>query len=335
MAGAVCSGRRQAPARAFDDTNDRDIPSRPVQGAVLKNVRTPSNPAKLSIDAYISPSELRGAHNFARAAQPIVSLELQPSPPPLRRDQQAASYPAPLHPSQLSETVPNTIAETDFLIETRLAESDPPFRPPSSWQNAEPSPSSERQWHWSERSTAAFLGFAAGVLIIVPLVFFLSMTSDQHLPKPAPEVADTSVAVTLTPAKPVMAASVSASSWFNSQSTEAPDPVSEDRNAQASTKEAEDRARAALAAGRIVEARAVLRIAASPDAPRLWFVLAETYDPLVSPKLTEAGLKLAAQPGTSDQLTAADIKFARFYYQQALTHGVGAARERLAALAKP
>ena len=36
-----------------------------------------------------------------------------------------------------------------------------------------------------------------------------------------------------------------------------------------------------------------------------------------------------------DNLTAADIKFARFYYQQALTHGVGAARARLDALAKP
>lgn len=337
----------------------------------MSNDRTPSRQARSAIESYIAPSELRGTHNFASAAQPIMNLALENAPPPLR----------PHHTANIRADgadvppAPDTLSETDFHIESRISEIDPPFRPPSIWQSKPQASISMRAWQWNERSIAAFLGFAAGVLIIVPLVFFLSMTTDQGLPTRQPAISETVAsaapaaqapapeasapeAPTSEPSAPeapapvpevATANAISAGSWFDLRATEpvepteraapvlretslAPEtaPVAPDRAPQSDAQESELRARAALAAGRLVEARAALRAAASPDTPHLWFRLAETYDPLVS-----RDARGADQPATSDKMTAADIKFARFYYQQALTHGVGAARERLEALTQP
>lgn len=328
----------------------------PVQGANLKNDRTPSRQARSAIEPYIAPSELRGTHNFASAAQPIMNLALETTPPPLR-PHHAASVQAEGPDVRLSA---DTLSQTDFYIESQNSEIDPPFRAPSIWQNKPPASMGPRSWQWNERSIAAFLGFAAGVLIIVPLVFFLSMTTDQGRPggQPAasetlasqPVVSEERTPVAPPPAPKVAAANaISAGSWFDVRTTEPVEPAAPDlretsiipekppsasvapvRHRPGDAQESELRARAALAAGRLGEARAALRAAASPDTPHLWFQLAETYDPLVS---RAAGA--AEPPATSDKMTAADIKFARFYYQQALTHGVGAARARLDALTRP
>ena len=72
----------------------------------------------------------------------------------------------------------------------------------------------------------------------------------------------------------------------------------------------------------------MLRASASADMPGLWFVLAETYDPLVAANDSQN----TAGAGASENLKAADIKFARYYYQRALTYGVSEARSRLDAL---
>ncbi len=378
----------------------------------MKNDRTLSNRAKLSIESYISPAELRGAHNFATAAQPIMSLELErgasvPDMPPETRqtsspdetgpleqpDPQAGASsgaepetPSDVDPSirfdikpvieplipadvppeipadarsgtpsgndgqvQSSELVPHRIEETDFLIENRLTEPDPPFRAPSSWRVAHPQINAERRWNWSERSTAAFLGFAAGVLIIVPLVAFLSMTAEQPLPPAVIETAAAPDTPAEPPASPVITARVALGSKIVSRSPEVATPTIDERSETAvavsrqpaeptttpGIEDAANRARSALAVGQISEARAALRMAASPDNPQLWFVLAETYDPLVVQASAKAGANTAPPPNPSDTLTAANIKFAQYYYQQALTHGIRAARARLTALQQP
>lgn len=380
----------------------------------MKNDRTLSNRAKLSIEAYISPDELRGAHNFATAAQPIMSLELESEPappdeppepqeasssddlsnrevpetqsdigsdhgpeapsgqqPPTRFDIQPRVEPlvpadtppevpivAPPSiptvsevPAQSSALVPQKADDTDFLIETRLTEPDPPFRAPTSWQVKHPQIGVERQWHWSERSTAAFLGFAAGVLIIVPLVVILSMTTEQPLPPAAIETVAQTDNTVKPPAAPVIVAGVAAGSRIISRSPETTATPAAERSettvavshqpaeqlptSSASVEDAANKARSALAQGQLSEARAALRIAASPDNPQLWFVLAETYDPLVVRASAKSDADAPSSFNPSDKLTAADIKFAQFYYQQALTHGIRAARARLAALEKP
>ena len=79
-----------------------------------------------------------------------------------------------------------------------------------------------------------------------------------------------------------------------------------------------------LAEGRLADTRKRLRAAASPDNPQLWFRLAETYDPLAI-NTGSGGL-------ANKHLADTNATFARFYYQQALTHGVTAARGRLDAL---
>lgn len=335
---------RQASVLAPGDTYGCDGPYDRVQGAILKYDQTSREPSEhveeLSIEDFAAPSELRGAHNFASAAQPIASLAVQSPPPPLSQDRQAERHAVAAELAKVQTPVANAIPETDFLIETRLSEPDPPFRTPSSWQTKQPVPRSDRHWNWSERSTAAFLGFAAGILIIVPLVFFISTTSqpvtptnDQALTQvPLEDAQPLSTAV--LPVKTVAVANVSASSWLNTRSPAAakPDDVHKDT---ASTADARSRARRALDAGRTTEARAALRTAASPDAPQLWFMLAETYDPLAAKRLGKPDGTPAVNTKASDQLRQADIKFARYYYQQALTHGVETARNRLAALPKP
>ena len=253
-----------------------------------------------------------------------------------------------------SELVPHPAKETDFLIETRLSEPDPPFRAPSSWQVTHPQIGADRQWHWSERSTAAFLGFAAGVLIVVPLVIILSMTAEQPLPRATIEVSDAPVATEQAPVKPFIVANVAPATIEVAKDTQATAPAAKppeapeapeaptliaqpptEPKANSAIQEAESQARSALAVGQISEARAALRLAASPDNPQLWFVLAETYDPLITQGSGKSGATSATPADLSDKLTAADIKFAQFYYQQALTHGIAAARDRLAALQKP
>ncbi|MGI9479103.1 MAG: hypothetical protein ACR2PI_20535 [Hyphomicrobiaceae bacterium] len=295
---------------------------------------------ELTIEDFAAPSELRGAHNFASSTQQIESLAVHSEPPSLGLDRQAERQAVAAELAATQTDKPGPIAETDFLLEARLAEADPPFRTPSSWQQRQPAVRADRHWNWSERSTAAFLGFAAGILIIVPLVFFISMTSHQVTPAsppasaPLPRKETKTLATTVVPVKTVAVASVSAGNWFD---TSKPVKVARatqpggTRGAALDPSDAEHRARRALDAGRTAEARAALRTAASPDSPQLWFMLAETYDPL-------AGKGPGAAPGdagTSETLRRADIKFARYYYQQALTHGFETARDRLAALPKP
>lgn len=288
-----------------------------------------------------------------------MNLALETTPPPLRADH----VPAVQADGSGGALAAVSLSETDFHIESRLSEIDPPFRPPSIWQNKPQATMSMRDWQWNERSIAAFLGFAAGILIIVPLVFFLSMTTDQGMPTSPPVVSEAAVHEPVESEAPTAAApvpvpqvatanAISAGSWFDVRSTEPVEPIEPAAPVMRETSvvpetppaapvapspgqpgdalESELSARAALAAGRLIEARAALRAAASPDTPHLWFQLAETYDPLVN---REAGT--AEPPAAFDKMTATDIKFARFYYQQALTHGVGAARARLDALARP
>ncbi len=299
---------------------------------------------ELTIEDFAAPSELRGTHNFASSAQTIASLAVHSTPPPLSLDRQAERQAVAAELAATQTAVPKALQETDFLIESRHAEADPPFRTPSSWQNQQPVVRSDRHWNWSERSTAAFLGFAAGILIIVPLVFFISTTSHEIAPASEQVLAPTvteepqPVAATVVPVKTVAVASISAGSWFDTRKSttepSVPQPVAAAQETL-STAEAKSRARIALEAGRTAEARAALRMAASPDNPQLWFMLAETYDPLAAKRLGKAEPATASKDGAADTLREADLKFARYYYQQALTHGVGTARDRLAALPKP
>jgi len=76
----------------------------------------------------------------------------------------------------------------------------------------------------------------------------------------------------------------------------------------------------ALAAGDIAGARAFLERAAEAGETRALLVLGESYDPATLARLGALGFK-------------GDAAQARDYYSRALTAGVGAARERIAALA--
>ncbi|MFT5509382.1 MAG: hypothetical protein ACI89J_002465 [Hyphomicrobiaceae bacterium] len=309
------------------------------------NQRT-SDSTRSAILSYVSQSELRGAHNFAATAQPIVALDLATTPTPWSQDQHTIgdhhtadrnssdqlSHRPPLCVNQTGSrgAVPDTIAETDFLLETRLSETDPPFHPPASWHKAATEEQNDaffslsRSWNWSERSTAAFLGFAAGILIVVPVVLFLSATSDRQ-PMPA-RTASVERFVAQPDPQPVAFASanVSAGTWFDSRAKR---PTATTRDQPTEAIEVVSQAHRAITEGRIDQARTILRAAASPDTPRLWFMLAETYDPLVS---AQTPRKIAS----SRKLEAADTNFARFYYQQALTHGISEARARLDGLTK-
>jgi len=257
----------------------------------------------------------------------------------------------------------------NFLTETRLAESDPPFRAPAIWQDKSldaPSNRRRRSWEWNERTTAAFLGFAAGLIVIVPAVFVLSTAPDQDLGQAiglagensavsAPLVTRTAAPGNLvqapTPKPTAMAgataAFAAASTWTGAHSTAAEAPEAVSTTTQPTTavpksaavgpgttapaqpvESVIEKANTALADGRVTEARATLRTAASPDTPHLWFLLAQTYDPLLNEKATRPAADEA------DNLAAADIQFAIYYYTQALTHGVEQAKDRLDALAK-
>jgi hypothetical protein len=292
--------------------------------------RLPDLPEDLSLETFAEPSELRDAHNFASKAQPIADLPVQAPAPTLSLDRQFERQALAANLSQTSARLPGKPREAGILSEARHAEvrhrePDPPFRAPSSWLTPQPSDNSEWSWNWSERSTAAFLGFAAGVLVIVPLVIIISLTSG---PAPAPVAnvlgeakisSSSSAPGSKISANAIAVGSVSSSQWFDK---------SIPAKASGAVSAALSKASSALEAGRIAEARAILRQAASPERAQLWFVLAETYDP-------QSGNRWQGRAGTTDNLRKADIQFARYYYQQALTYGVEAARARLEALPQP
>lgn len=317
--------------------------------------QTPSDRTRSAILTYVSQSELRRAHNFATAAKPIEKLDLATTPTPWSKEPsqpepaliepsnnsrlsrqpsgdsaKASSQPPPLTQSHPGALAPTTVVETDFDIEVRSVAEDPPFQAPVSWLKPQQQELGEslfrfsRDWNWSERSTAGFLGFAAGMLVVVPIVLFLSLTTDQ---KPATTpLTDTDLAIAsrLAPTKVTLASTtISAGTWFDSKNTEA--PTTEKRRSPAI--EVISQAHLALTEGRINQARRILRAAASPDTPRLWFMLAETYDPAVS-------IQSARNATTPSSLQVADTNFARFYYQQALAHGISEAQARLDGLTK-
>jgi hypothetical protein len=276
---------------------------------------------KPSIEAFALPSELRRAHNFSSRTRPIIGLDLPPTPPPLRR----SSAPPPLWGLDHDASPPVTMPETDFLIESRLGDQDPPLNLPACWREAPRSASRNRsRWHWSERSTGAFSGFAGGLLFVVPLVFMLGGN-----PAGAPPSLNGSGTINFSFAA---TSAYLEKLWRNAQPTAPANTASRvgaDDTPPASTAPATAaaEAKADLAEGRIEAARDKLRAAASPESAHLWFLLAETYDPnLARPATTNAdGRASLEQP-------ASDTEFARFYYRRAMTHGVEAAGPRLQAL---
>ncbi len=275
---------------------------------------------KPSIEAFALPSELRRAHNFSSRTRPIIGLDLPPTPPPLRR----SSAPPPLWGLDHDASPPVTMPETDFLIESRLGDQDPPLNLPACWREAPRSASRNRsRWHWSERSTGAFSGFAGGLLFVVPLVFMLGGN-----PGGAPPSLNASGTINFS-----FAATTAylEQLWRNAQPTapanSAPPVGAYTPPASPAPATTAAEAKADLAEGRIEAARDKLRAAASPGSAHLWFLLAETYDPnLARPATTNAdGRASLEQP-------ASDTEFARFYYRRAMTHGVEAAGPRLQAL---
>ena len=275
---------------------------------------------KPSIEAFALPSELRRAHNFSSRTRPIIGLDLPSTPPPLRR-------PAPPSPPWVSDRdtpPPVAMPETDFLIESRLGDQDPPLNLPASWRQApKPTPPKRSGWHWSERSTAAFSGFAGGLLIVVPLVFMLGGNA-AHAPS------------SLTVSSPLNFSFAATSAyleklWGRDEPAATAAPGKPAQEATAPQRQdliaAEAEAKVDLAEGRIQAARTKLRAVASPENAHIWYLLAETYDPNVAtqPVTGAEGVGSVEQP-------ASDAEFARHYYRQAMTHGVETARTRLEAL---
>ena len=276
---------------------------------------------KPSIEAFALPSELRRAHNFSSRTRPIIGLDLPSTPPPLRR----SSAPPPLWDLDRDATPPPSMPETDFLIESRLGDQDPPLNLPACWREApRPATRSRSRWHWSERSTAAFSGFAGGLLFVVPLVFMLGGN-----PAGAPPSLNASGTINFSFAA---TSAYLEKLWRNAQPT-APantaSPVGADKPpASPAPATAAAEAKADLAEGRIEAARDKLRAAASPESAHLWFLLAETYDPNMA-----RSAATNADGRASLEQPASDTEFARFYYRRAMTHGVEAAGPRLQALA--
>lgn len=365
------------------------------------------NRAHTTADIRIEATELKHPGNFGgqitqqirqdlqqQLDHPVIQRAKSATPPPLRPHQigrQAARQTANFLAIEMADSAParaihNGPAQTDFFIQSRLDDYTDPekrarsdgldaeFRLPAIWRAASPPAASDDDWHWSERSTAAFLGFAAGVLIIVPTVLFLGAGSGQYsdlaslglinghriesqaiATKPVSTVSiPSSLAAAQNPTKPVtpstngefLTATASTAMppgvWYDSNRGNLDPALSTEHNrtiinpdaspraaaadAMAATQAApETRARASISAGDIAAARNILRTAASPQQPHLWFLLAETYNPAV-------GLATEAPPLRADiaeNLRAADIEFARYYYNQALSHGITAAGKRL------
>jgi hypothetical protein len=279
---------------------------------MYKNQPTNDVTTKPSIEAFALPSELRRTHNFASRARPIIGLDL-----PLELTTAGSAVPSTAlrfahAPSRPTPSMP----ETDFLIESRLGDYDAARGLPQSWRAPQPAQPHKRRrrWTWSERSTAAFSGFAGGLIVVLPLIFMLGSHS------PIAPTTDTSVrALNFSLAS---TAAYVENLWNDAGSS------SKARTTQALTAaagpvpvaEIETRALKALEAGQVDEARRTLRTAASPENPRLWLLLAQTYDPEAS------GI-------SKPSATTGDVEFARFYYRQALANGIEAALPRLEALA--
>lgn len=247
------------------------------------------------------------------------------TPPPLRRAAVTARMVAP--PA-------NSVLETDFQVQSREEVPDKPFRAPSLWrskasQNERPV---NAPLEWSERSTAAFVGFAAGMLIIVPMMFYLS--TQEALVGAAPDASGSRiVAADAKSQAQFNVASIAGGQWTangaGENSTSASGgvlPVGAATSAadfQALEREVRATAKALIADRRLADARALLRKSASPEMAGLWFILAETYDPT----MTDA----SSRP--ESVVAVADSKFAQYYYNQASVHGMKEAKARLARLA--
>lgn len=277
----------------------------------MTNHREPTRSS--AIETIALAAELRRAHDFANTAP--ISLEMPTSPPPLP---------------------PLSVTETDFHIESR--DDDPPFRPPAIWHTSEPT-GQTRSWHWSERSTAAFLGFAAGLLVIVPTVIYLSIENNPQPAAPSAASASKSVPKQRRITQPLALSRRQAAgnppgfataSSITGRWVDTGPPAG---TPQTRLQPAEAVAKRQLGDGQLSEARATLRAAASPDAPKLWFLLAETYDPNHA-KLIATSKSPFAVRAARGSIVATNAKFARYYYNQALVHGFHPARQRLDALAR-
>ena len=278
---------------------------------MYKNQPKTDATAKPSIEAFALPSELRRTHNFASRARPIIGLDLPLAP----------STAGPSTPSKLNFTHaptprrrPRSMPETDFLIESRIGDNDTARGLPASWREPhQEKPKKRRLWSWSERSTAAFSGFAGGLIVVLPLIFILGSQTTV-----APVVDQTQRA---SPFSFASTATYFEDFWKGAAQKLAPSGSARSADAAGPVPiaEIETKAITAIRDGQLDEARRTLRTAASPENPRLWLLLAQSYDPETTGRTQAATL-------------ANDIEFARFYYRQALTYGIEAARPRLEAL---
>lgn len=160
--------------------------------------------------------------------------------------------------------------------------------------------------------------------------------SAQAKPHPAAEAAAPATPITATPIAPAAVddeATAKAKLAMALQASPAPaassQPATRSMTFAATTAPASESARRlcaqgliALAAGDVVGARLYLERAADSGDVRAFMVLGETYDPASLARMGVLGLK-------------GDAARARDYYAKALAAGMGAARERMAALEPP
>jgi hypothetical protein len=183
---------------------------------------------------------------------------------------------------------------------------------------------------WPQLENAALPGKSA----VSQPIFVAS--SAQAKPQPAPEAAAPVPAATIAPAAldDEAAAKAKLAMALQASPTKAPadvtvQPATRSLTLAAATPPASESARRlcaqgliALAAGDIVGARLYLERAADGGDVRAFMVLGETYDPASLARMGVLGLK-------------GDAARARDYYAKALAAGMGAARERMAALEAP
>ncbi len=135
-----------------------------------------------SIDTLALPGDLRGPREFVAATAPAQSdtasrSAIRPGPPPLKR---SAGTPAPpLTISPAMATGADSRSTSPTVVYGDGFDDDIPFRAPAIWQSDTPEAADRGGWQWTERTTAAFLGFAGGILIVVPAVFFLTTPKDH------------------------------------------------------------------------------------------------------------------------------------------------------------
>ncbi len=141
----------------------------------------------------------RRAHTERTSARALPPPdEPQPSPADHTKLQLAPRVPALLLPGRLAKSLAPPPAERLLPVagavdvnddSRRLGDLGPndelALRLPASWQQKSlpAPPRRRRRWQWSERSTAAFLGFAAGIVIIVPIIIVLSNNADVTGPQ--------------------------------------------------------------------------------------------------------------------------------------------------------